>query len=48
MLASPMASFLSVDAGIGLTPDCGVSFLLPQMIGPGAGFPPTGISVRLH
>ncbi|WP_434617291.1 hypothetical protein [Arthrobacter sp. A5] len=37
MLASPTASFLSVDAGIGLTPDCGVSFLLPQMIGPAPG-----------
>jgi 2-(1,2-epoxy-1,2-dihydrophenyl)acetyl-CoA isomerase len=34
VVASPQASFLSAYAGIGLTPDCGVSYLLPQMIGP--------------
>ncbi len=34
VLASPSASFLTAYAGVGLTPDCGVSYLLPQMIGP--------------
>lgn len=34
VLASPLASFLTAYAGVGLTPDCGVSYLLPQMIGP--------------
>ncbi|WP_125617076.1 enoyl-CoA hydratase/isomerase family protein [Specibacter cremeus] len=34
VLATPKASFLSAYAGIGLTPDCGVSYLLPQIVGP--------------
>lgn len=34
VLATPEASFLSAYAGVGLTPDCGVSYLLPQMVGP--------------
>lgn len=34
VLATPEATFLSAYAGVGLTPDCGVSYLLPQLIGP--------------
>jgi len=34
VLASPSASFLTAYAGVGLTPDCGVSYLLPQLVGP--------------
>jgi 2-(1,2-epoxy-1,2-dihydrophenyl)acetyl-CoA isomerase len=34
VVASPDASFLSAYAGVGLTPDCGVSYLLPQIVGP--------------
>lgn len=34
VLASPKASFHSAYAGVGLTPDCGVSYLLPQVVGP--------------
>jgi 2-(1,2-epoxy-1,2-dihydrophenyl)acetyl-CoA isomerase len=34
VLVSPDASFLSAYAGVGLTPDCGVSYLLPQIVGP--------------
>jgi 2-(1,2-epoxy-1,2-dihydrophenyl)acetyl-CoA isomerase len=34
VLASPKASFQSAYAGVGLTPDCGVSYLLPQVVGP--------------
>lgn len=34
VLAAPEAIFLSAYAGMGLTPDCGVSYLLPQMVGP--------------
>lgn len=34
VLAAPEATFLSAYAGVGLTPDCGVSYLLPQMAGP--------------
>lgn len=34
VLATPEATFLSAYAGVGLTPDCGVSYLLPQMVGP--------------
>lgn len=34
VLAAPEATFLSAYAGVGLTPDCGVSYLLPQMVGP--------------
>ena len=33
-LASPKATFLSAYTGVGLTPDCGVSYLLPQIVGP--------------
>ena len=35
VLATPDATFRSAYAGVGLTPDCGVSYLLPQAIGPG-------------
>lgn len=34
VLATPEATFLSAYGGLGLTPDCGVSYLLPQIIGP--------------
>ena len=34
VLASPKARFLSAYAGVGLTPDCGVSYLLPELAGP--------------
>jgi 2-(1,2-epoxy-1,2-dihydrophenyl)acetyl-CoA isomerase len=34
VLASGAASFLSAYGGVGLTPDCGVSYLLPQVVGP--------------
>lgn len=34
VLATGDASFLSAYAGVGLTPDCGVSYLLPQIVGP--------------
>lgn len=34
VLATPDATFRSAYAGVGLTPDCGVSYLLPQVIGP--------------
>ncbi|MDN3480355.1 enoyl-CoA hydratase/isomerase family protein [Arthrobacter sp. APC 3897] len=34
ILASPRARFLSAYAGVGLTPDCGVSYLLPELAGP--------------
>ncbi|MBO0895654.1 enoyl-CoA hydratase/isomerase family protein [Arthrobacter sunyaminii] len=34
VLASPRARFLSAYAGVGLTPDCGVSYLLPELAGP--------------
>lgn len=34
VLATPEATFLSAYAGVGLTPDCGVSYLLPQTVGP--------------
>lgn len=34
VLASPNASFRSAYAGVGLTPDCGASYLLPQVVGP--------------
>jgi 2-(1,2-epoxy-1,2-dihydrophenyl)acetyl-CoA isomerase len=34
VVASPSASFLAAYAGVGLTPDCGVSYLLPRAIGP--------------
>ncbi|MDQ0242406.1 enoyl-CoA hydratase/isomerase family protein [Arthrobacter bambusae] len=34
VLASPEATFLSAYAGVGLTPDCGVSYLLPHVVGP--------------
>ncbi|MGO4384431.1 enoyl-CoA hydratase/isomerase family protein [Specibacter sp. RAF43] len=33
VLASPKASFVSAYGAIGLTPDCGVSYLLPRVIG---------------
>ncbi len=33
-LASPAASFRSAYGAVGLTPDCGVSYLLPQVVGP--------------
>lgn len=34
VLGTPEATFLSAYAGVGLTPDCGVSYLLPQVVGP--------------
>ena len=34
ILASPKARFLAAYAGVGLTPDCGVSYLLPELAGP--------------
>lgn len=34
VIASSRALFLSAYAGVGLTPDCGVSRLLPQVVGP--------------
>lgn len=34
VLVAPEATFLSAYAGVGLTPDCGVSYLLPQTVGP--------------
>lgn len=34
VLASPNASFRRAHAGVGLTPDCGVSYLLHQVVGP--------------
>lgn len=34
VLATPKAGFVTAYAGVGLTPDCGVSFLLPRVIGP--------------
>ncbi|MFL4474091.1 enoyl-CoA hydratase/isomerase family protein [Paeniglutamicibacter sp. MACA_103] len=34
VLASERAGFLSAYGTIGLTPDCGVSYLLPQVVGP--------------
>ncbi|MDQ4046818.1 MAG: enoyl-CoA hydratase/isomerase family protein [Actinomycetota bacterium] len=34
VLASSNASFQSAYAKVGLTPDCGVSYLLPQAVGP--------------
>lgn len=34
VLASSNASFQSAYAKVGLTPDCGVSYLLPQVVGP--------------
>lgn len=34
VLAGPKAVFLSAYAGVGLSPDCGVSRLLPEVIGP--------------
>jgi len=34
VLASHEASFLAAYAGVGVTPDCGVSFLLPRAVGP--------------
>jgi 2-(1,2-epoxy-1,2-dihydrophenyl)acetyl-CoA isomerase len=35
VIASPDASFVSAYSRVGLTPDCGVSYLLPRSIGPG-------------
>lgn len=34
VIASPSAVFLSAYATVGLTPDCGVSYLLPRVVGP--------------
>lgn len=34
VLATPNAGFVTAYARVGLTPDCGVSFLLPQIVGP--------------
>ena len=34
VLASPNAKFLTAYGAVGLTPDCGVSFLLPLVVGP--------------
>ncbi|MET3920211.1 enoyl-CoA hydratase/isomerase family protein [Arthrobacter sp. UYEF20] len=34
VIATPTASFLSAYSRLGLTPDCGVSYLLPQVVGP--------------
>lgn len=34
-IASPKAAFIGAYAKVGLTPDCGTSFLLPRAIGPG-------------
>ncbi|NKX55886.1 enoyl-CoA hydratase/isomerase family protein [Arthrobacter mobilis] len=33
-VASPQASFIGAYAGAGLSPDCGVSYLLPRAVGP--------------
>lgn len=33
VIASPSATFVSGYSGIGVTPDCGVSYLLPRAIG---------------
>ena len=33
-IATPKASFIGAYGSVGLTPDCGVSFLLPAVIGP--------------
>lgn len=33
-IATPRARFLSAYSGVGLTPDCGVSYLLPLLVGP--------------
>jgi len=33
-IASPEASFVGAYAGVGLSPDCGVSYLLPRAVGP--------------
>ena len=34
VLASERAAFLCAYGAVGLTPDCGVSYLLPQVVGP--------------
>lgn len=34
VLATPNAGFLTAYQGVGLTPDCGVSYLLPLVVGP--------------
>lgn len=34
VLATPRAGFLTAYGAVGLTPDCGVSYLLPQVVGP--------------
>lgn len=34
VLASPDARFLTAYGSVGLTPDCGVSYLLPRVVGP--------------
>ncbi|MFQ4149663.1 enoyl-CoA hydratase/isomerase family protein [Arthrobacter sp. LAPM80] len=34
VLASPRAGFLTAYGAVGLTPDCGVSYLLPMVVGP--------------
>lgn len=34
-IATPKAAFIGAYAKVGLTPDCGTSFLLPRSIGPG-------------
>ncbi|MGM7775788.1 enoyl-CoA hydratase/isomerase family protein [Arthrobacter sp. KNU-44] len=34
VIASPEASFVGAYAGVGLSPDCGVSYLLPRAVGP--------------
>lgn len=33
VLATPSAGFLTAYGAVGLTPDCGVSYLLPQVVG---------------
>ncbi|MGU3436453.1 enoyl-CoA hydratase/isomerase family protein [Actinomycetes bacterium M1A6_2h] len=34
LLATPSASFVPAYGRVGLTPDCGVSYLLPRIVGP--------------
>jgi 2-(1,2-epoxy-1,2-dihydrophenyl)acetyl-CoA isomerase len=41
-VASSSAKFIPAYASVGLTPDCGQSWLLPRVIGLGRALPNTG------